>query len=98
MTGVYRLTPRAWEDLRNIGRYTLQTWGKQQRNHYLRALDDRFQWLAKHPSLGTARSDIGEGYHSFLQGRHLIFYILNDQGGIDIIGIPHASMDISNYF
>ena len=28
-----RVTPRAREDLKNIGRYTERTWGKAQRNY-----------------------------------------------------------------
>ena len=33
-----RITPRARKDLKNIGRYTEQTWGKLQRNLYLKRL------------------------------------------------------------
>jgi len=93
----YRLTPRAFDDLKQIGRYTLQKWGKQQRNRYLLDLDQRFAWLAKHPRLGKHRPDIAEGYYCFPQGAHLIFYLLNSDG-IDIIGIPHQAMDIAYYF
>jgi toxin ParE1/3/4 len=32
MTRTYRVTPCAREDLKKIGRYTLKTWGKEQRN------------------------------------------------------------------
>ncbi|SJM89300.1 hypothetical protein CRENPOLYSF2_1100007 [Crenothrix polyspora] len=38
MTGNYRLTPRALEDLKSIGRYTLRQWGVRQRNQYLQDL------------------------------------------------------------
>lgn len=93
----FRITPRARDDLLNIGRYTLRMWGRTQRNIYLRNLDKRFQWLADHPRLGKHRADIQEGYYSFLEGSHLIFYIIRE-GGIDIIGIPHQNMDIENYF
>lgn len=88
-----RLTPRALEDLRSIGHYTQKSWGKDQRNRYLEALDARFSWLAAHPDLGRQRSDIAPGYRCFAQGQHLIFYVMRP-GGIDVIGIPHQSMDI----
>ncbi|MGD0960275.1 MAG: type II toxin-antitoxin system RelE/ParE family toxin [Methylomonas sp.] len=97
MTATYRITPRALSDLKNIGRYTTEIWGKPQRNRYLADLDKRFNWLSKHPHLGKHRSDIAEGYYCFPQGSHLIFYILNPFG-IDIIGIPHQSMDFAAYF
>ena len=52
MTGHYRITPRAAQDLKTIGRYTLKNWGKEQRNSYARALDRRFAWLAENPLMG----------------------------------------------
>ena len=45
----YRITPRAQDDLKNIGRYTERQWGKRQRNTYLKALEKRFNWLAENP-------------------------------------------------
>lgn len=93
----FRITPRARDDLKNIGRYTLKIWGREQRNTYLRNLDARFLWLAQNPQLGKHRPDIQEGYYCFPQGSHLVFYILRDNG-IDIIGVPHQNMDILNYF
>ena len=65
----YRVTPRAEEDLKSIGRYT----------H------------------GRHRTDITEGYYSFPEGQHIVFYLCSHDG-IDIIGIPHKDMDILSYF
>jgi toxin ParE1/3/4 len=93
----YRVTPRALEDLKNIGRYTEQQWGKRQRNTYLRALEKRFNWLTENPQLGKHRTDVAEGYYSFPQGEHVVFYLIGDNG-IDIIGIPQKEMDIITYF
>ena len=93
----YRVTPGALEDLKNIGRYTEQQWGKRQRNTYLRALEKRIVWLAENPQLGKYRKDVAEGYYSFPQGEHVVFYMIGEKG-IDIIGIPHKEMDIITYF
>ncbi|GAB4353483.1 MAG: type II toxin-antitoxin system RelE/ParE family toxin [Methylohalobius crimeensis] len=93
----FRITPRARDDLKNIGRYTLQVWGREQRDRYLRNLDHRFAWLAQNPHLGKHRPDILEDYYCFPQGAHLIFYLMRDDG-IDIIGIPHQNMDVLNFF
>ena len=92
-----RVTPRAQDDLKNIGRYTERTWGKSQRNHYLKSIEVRFQWLAKNPLLGKHRTDICEGYYSFPEGQHVVFYLVGSNA-IDIIGIPHKDMDIISYF
>ena len=97
MSTNFRITPRAEDDLKNIGRYTFQKWGKEQRNRYLRDLDNRFRGLADHPKIGKHRSDIKDGYYCYLQGSHLVFYTINENT-INIIGIPHKAMDILNYF
>ncbi|RLJ22200.1 type II toxin-antitoxin system RelE/ParE family toxin [bacterium endosymbiont of Escarpia laminata] len=97
MTGHYRITPRAAQDLKTIGRYTLKHWGKEQRNSYVRALDRRFVWLAKNPRMGRHRTDVKDGYYSYPQGAHVVFYLVRNEG-IDIIGIPHHRMDVMNYF
>lgn len=93
----YRVTLRARSDLKDIGRYTLLKWGKDQRNIYLKNIEARFKWLADNPLLGKHRADINEGFYSFPQGEHLVFYVMQPEG-IAIIGIPHKEMDILNYF
>lgn len=92
-----RITPRAFDDLKNIARYTRQQWGEEQRNRYLGALDSRFGWLAEHPNRGKHRPDIRDGYFCFPQGSHLIFYLVRADG-IDIIGVPHKRTDVLLYF
>ena len=93
----YRVTPRARDDLLNIGRYTEQNWGKAQRNRYLKNLEKRFDWLSDNPGIGKHRSEIYDGYYSYPQGEHVVFYLISSDG-IDIIGVPHKNMDIVLYF
>lgn len=93
----YRVTPRARDDLKNIGRYTERTWGKDQRNIYLKNIEKRLIWLAENPLLGKHRPDIHEGYYSFPQGQHVVVYLIGNRG-IDVIGVPHKEMDIISYF
>jgi toxin ParE1/3/4 len=94
---IFKITPRAKESLKEIGRYTLKKWGKTQRNDYLRAIDSRFEWLANNPDMGRHRNDIEEGYYSYRHREHLIFYVIMSDH-ISVIGIPHTAMDILNYF
>ena len=84
-------------DLQNIGHYTEKRWGKSQRNKYLKNLEKRFSWLATNPRIGKHRSDIAEGYFSFPEGEHVVFYVIS-QECIYIIGIPHKEMDTISYF
>ena len=97
MTNTCRVTLRARQDLKNIGRYTLKTWGKEQRDSYLHAMERRFAWLAERPGMGKHRSEVQEGYYSYRQGSQVIFYLIREDG-IDIIGIPHQRMDVMHYF
>lgn len=94
---IVRVTPRAADDLKNIARYTEQAWGKAQRNRYLKRSDKRFQWLAENTQLGKSRTDICNGYYSFPEGQHMVFYLIRSKA-IDIIGVPHKEMDIIAYF
>ncbi|WP_040551485.1 type II toxin-antitoxin system RelE/ParE family toxin [Rheinheimera nanhaiensis] len=93
----YRVTLRARDDLLNIACYTESLWGKKQRDIYLKQLEKRFAWLAENPLLGKHRTDIQQGYYSFPQGQHVIFYLVG-QNVIDIIGVLHQQMDVIGYF
>jgi len=57
----------------------------------------RFEWLAENPLPGTLRADICEGYRSYPQGAHIVFYVVREDA-IDIIGVVHQSMDVEGYF
>lgn len=97
MAKSFNLTFRAREDLRGIWKYTTKVWNETQADSYIAGLYRRFSWLAKFPRSGKHRPDICEGYYSFPQGSHLVFYLIRDNV-IDIIGIPHKEMDIPDYF
>ncbi len=93
----FLVTPRALADLDAIADYTLATWGERQTKKYLSELEDRFGYLAVHPRVGRLRNEIGEGFRSYPQGSHVIFYLVAPDH-IAIIGVPHGSMDIEAYF
>lgn len=93
----YLLTPAAYRDLTAIGRYTEQKWGKNQRNHYLKALAERFSLLAKQPELGKSRTEVAAGYFSFAHAEHVIFYLKQPER-IVIIGIVHRRADPGHHF
>ena len=95
MTTRFRLTPRAAADLDEIADYTVEEWGLEQMGEYLRSLNRRFEWLARNPFAGRERNDVHPGYRSFPEGSHVIFYVVSDDY-VDIIGIPHKSMDIGS--
>ena len=92
-----RVTPRALADLDAIAGWSLRQWGEDRTEIYLRDLSDRFGWLAANPQLGRDRAEVGAGYRSFPQGRHVVFYVAFPEG-IAIIGVPHQAMDVNSHF
>ena len=97
MTASFRVTPRAAADLNHIALYTLRNWERRQATAYLKALNDRFAWLTEYPDIGRARPEILPGLRCFREGSHIIFYRARETT-IEIIGVPHMSMDIDTYF
>ena len=57
----FHLTAKAKADLKGIGRYTLKKWGREQRNRYLKKIDDAFHELSQDPEKGRNCDDIREG-------------------------------------
>jgi len=92
----FRLSGKALADLKSIGRFTLKSWGREQRNIYLSKFDESFHRLAEQPYLGSARDDIRQGYRVYHVGRHLIFY-RQKFTAIEIIRILHDRMDVETH-
>ncbi len=91
--GTFRLSAEAMEDLKAIGRYTQQKWGREQRNKYLSRIDASFRLIAQEPQIGMACDYIRHGYRKYHVGRHLVFY-RQGTACIEIIRILHDRMDV----
>jgi toxin ParE1/3/4 len=89
----FKLSGKAKSDLKNIARYTQQNWGREQRNIYLKQMDETFHTLADSPSLGIASDYIKPSYRKFPQGSHIIYYREGTVVKIEIIRILHKNMD-----
>lgn len=89
----FRVSREATNDLREIGRYTQNKWGKAQRRRYLNDLDEKFQFLAENPQMGRRCDEIREGYFRFEFLSHIVFYRL-DSEGLLISRVLHKSRDI----
>ncbi len=92
----YLLSELARQDIISIRDYTMDTWGQEQASKYLSQLEQRFEWLAENPRSGKKRGDVKEGYQSYPEGRHVIFYRITEDG-IEVIGVPHQSEDIEHH-
>jgi len=77
-----------------IAQYTERTWGKKQRNTYLKMLDDAFYTLAKTPSLGKIRPEVYHAIRSLHVGKHVVFYIQKKKHVV-IVHVLHERMEPS---
>jgi toxin ParE1/3/4 len=93
----YQLTPEAEQDLRDIWLYTRSTWGIKKANDYLEQLQICFTRLCEHPELGKRRDEVRQGYRSFPQKQHMIFYRDNEQQ-IEVVRVLHSRMDLDRQF
>ena len=94
----FHLSNKATEDLNSIWLYTTETWSERQADIYYHDIVKACQSIANHPTyLDREYSEIMEGLYCHKCHRHLIFYILVDDG-IEIERILHEKMDIVSKF
>ncbi len=91
----FKVTEKARYDLLQIGQYTELKWGRSQRNHYLKQLDEAFNLIAENPKIGKDRSHVLAGYRSFQQGSHVIYYRKSEV--IEIIRVLHKQVDVGKH-
>lgn len=92
----YDLTPSALDDLKEIARYTLTTWGKKQSLTYADLLEKHFCAIAARTAYGRTFS---KRYPQILVSRcehHYIFYLHPEGKPPCILAILHERMDIVN--
>ena len=93
--GSFSLTKAAKADLRNIARFTEKRWGRVQRRHYLKGLDDAFKMLSDSPKHGCSCDYIAPGLRRNPFQSHVIYYDIISDTDIQIVRVLHKSMDIS---
>jgi len=93
----FTLTNMEKADLKDIGRYTLNKWGREPRNHCLSILDACFRQRAENPLNGKDCSEIRSGYRKFNVGSHIIFYRQIIADTIEIVRVLHGHIDVENH-
>ena len=93
----YDFTRRALADLRDIVRYSRESWGRKQARLYREELELSIQKFALSPGLGRARADVAPSVRSFPIARHVAFYV-KSEGGITVLRVLHPSMDVAGAF
>ena len=90
MAGLF-LSGKAKADVKEIGRYTQQRWGVEQRNRYLGELDACFQKIGANPTLGNSAEAIRAGYRRIREGSHVVFF-RKAGNEVEIVRVLHERM------
>ena len=90
------LSPKAKSDISGIWDYTLEGWGIDQAEKYVRELWAAIQEQACDYTASTDISDVRPGYRKLRFGSHVIFFKLVEDG-IDVIRILHQRMDFERH-
>ena len=94
-----RFTRKAVEDLFDIWNYTADMWSERQADTYYRLLIASCRKLAGKPGLfGREYKELGAGIYGFKVNKHIVFYRIVGDNGIEIVRILHERMDLSNRF
>ncbi len=90
------LSPQAKSDLSEIWDYTLERWGVEQAEKYVRELWAIIQSQAVDGTMSTDVSDVRQGYRKIRSGCHVVFF-KTTADGIDVIRILHQRMDFDRH-
>lgn len=91
---IYRLYPKAINDLESIHLYSMSEFGTQRTEDYILAIETCFQHLADDPLIARTCDHIRQDLRAFNVGSHVIFFKITDYG-IAVIRVLHQSMDFS---
>jgi toxin ParE1/3/4 len=86
------LTRQARQDIKEIGRFTQQRWGNDQRRRYLMLFSVTFEKLTQQSILGKPRNELKHGLLSYVCESHVI-YFRRTACGVEILRILHQRMD-----
>ncbi len=94
----YDITKEASEDLYRIWEYTVDTWSVEQADTYYSLLVGGMNEIADAPKrIGKPYDEIYPGLRAYHVRRHMLFYILQNNGRALIIRILHEKMDYARH-
>jgi toxin ParE1/3/4 len=88
-----RLSPAAKQDFLKIGDYTRDRWSEAQAERYLRQILSMIGEIGTHPLAGSELGSVRPGYRRRRSGSHLIFYVILEDGLVEIVRIIHERAD-----
>ena len=93
----FALSPAAVVDLAEIWDYTVERWGPDQADAYVRDIQRAIERAAANPRVGKPCDEVRSGYLKLATGSHVIFYRNETHRAIDVVRILHQRMDIDRH-
>lgn len=92
MPKIFKLRPKAVNDLENIYDYSVQEWGLNRAETYIHDLETTLQNLADNAALGRHYEHVRPNLRAFPVVSHVVYYKPASYG-IAVIRVLHQSMD-----
>lgn len=92
--GKLKFSRKAVSDLEDSWEYTVNTWSETQAEKYYRFFMDACKEIAVNPKSGRSYGQISPRLFGVNPGRHIIFYLVDEQGNTEVIRILHQQMDL----
>jgi toxin ParE1/3/4 len=87
------INPEAQADIRDLLQYTLETWGRAQRDKYKAHILGAMQRLREYPEIGEERDDLGKPYRRLVVEQHVIYYRIEPKV-VRVIRVLHSRRDV----
>ena len=87
-----RYSAQADADLLDIAAYPVATWGDRQAIRYLGQIEDCCRLIADKPQVGRACDYLHSGLRRMESGKHVVFYVVESDGGVLIARVIHQEM------
>ena len=95
----YDITKEATEDLYRIWEYTVDTWSEEQADAYYAILEAGMNEVADSSTrISKPFDEIYQGLRAYHVRRHMLFYIVQENGRPLIVRILHEKMDYARHF
>ncbi|CDX24266.1 Toxin ParE1 [Mesorhizobium sp. ORS 3324] len=92
MKRTVRFSPKANADLNGIWDYSLNQWGEERAEAYIRSIHSVITLIDRFPAIARNASDIRPGLLKYAVGSHVVYLRMNEQS-IDVVRILHQQMD-----
>ena len=98
MSDSYELSPLAVNDLSEIWDYTYQTWGADQADECVLAINQACEGLATATSngrlAGQSAEQVRPGYRKQIIGSHVLFFTCKSNDVVNVVRILNQRMDV----